>query len=88
MWKVEHRDSRLVHVGGSDRSRLIALIHERHHLMITAHDQLGKILDVWSQTWMFSNTQVPRIFGVQEVAHFFIVYLQSLYCDDGYQTSG
>ena len=75
MWRTQHPNSRLVHVGSRDRPRLIPLVHEGHHLVVTAHDQLGKILDVWSQTWMFSNTQVARIFGVQEVAHFFVVYL-------------
>lgn len=73
--RVQFHNPRFVHVGSSDCPGLIPLVHERHHLMITAHNQLGKILDVRSQTWVFSNTQVARILGVEEVAHFFVVYL-------------
>ena len=70
-----HHDSRLVHIGSRDRACLVSLVHEGHHLMITAHNQLGEILYVWSQTWMFPNPQIPRIFWVQKVTHFLVIDL-------------
>lgn len=50
-----NQDVRFVHVGSGHSTRLVTFVHERHHLVIAVHDQLGQVLDIWAKTWMFTN---------------------------------
>ena len=70
------RGSRLVHVRGGHRARFVSLVHECHHLLVTAYDELGEVFDVGTQTGVFADAEVARVLGVQKVAHLFVVYLQ------------
>lgn len=44
------RCARFVHVGRRDSSCFIPFIHEVHHVIIAADNELGEILDIRAQT--------------------------------------
>lgn len=44
------RCSRFVHVGRCDSSCFIPFVHEVHHVVVAADDELGEILDIGAQT--------------------------------------
>ena len=69
---------RLVHIGSRNSPSFVTLIHKRHHLIVAIHDKLRQILDIGAQTWMFSNTQVAGILGVEEVSYFLVVDLEGI----------
>jgi hypothetical protein len=74
-WK-ERRHVRFVHVGSSDCSGLVPFVHEVHHLFIPTHNQLGKIFDIRTQAWVFSNPEIACVLRIQEVAYFLVVDLE------------
>ena len=67
---------RLVHLSCSDGTSFVALVHERHHLLVAVHHELGQVLDVWTEARVFSHTEVARVLGVEKIAYFLVVNLQ------------
>ena len=71
--------SRLVHVGGGDRTSLVSLIHKSHHLVVTVDHELRQVLNVGPQARVFTDPEVARVLGVEEVANLLIVDLDVRY---------
>lgn len=67
---------RLIHVCGSNRPRLITLVHKRHHLVVAAHDQLRQILYIWTQARVFAHSKVSCVLRIQEVAYLLVINLR------------
>jgi hypothetical protein len=78
---MANKNVRFVHIRSRDGSRFVSLVHECHHFIITADNQLGQILHVRSHTGMLTNPKIPRIFGIQQVPHFLIVNLRGYKSD-------
>ena len=76
--EIEQAHVRFVHVGSSDCPRLVSLVHERHHLLVAAHDKFAQVLNIWPQTGMFSHAKVSRVLWIEEVADLFVVDLSRL----------
>ena len=73
----------LVHVGSRDGSGLVAFILEVLDIAETGDDELAEIFDVRAQAGMFSDLEIALVFGVEQVAHLFVVDLDvaNLYGD-------
>ena len=62
--------ARLVHVGGGDGARLVALVDEPVNVGVLLDDELGQVLDVGAEQGVLAHLQVALlVLGVEEVAH-------------------
>ena len=68
---MEH--ARLVHVRRSDSTRLVSLIHERHHLIVAVDDEFREVLDVRPETGVLTDPEVAGVLGVQKVPHLLVI---------------
>jgi hypothetical protein len=68
-------DIRFIHISRSNRSRLVSLVHKRHHLLVTIHDKLGQILNVRSQAWVFTDSKIACVLRIQKIPYFLVVNL-------------
>ena len=82
--KARKIDPRLIHICSRDSPSFIPFIHERHHLLVAANHQLAQILHVGTQRGVFSHTQITCVFGIEEVADFFVVDLRECVREKGW----
>lgn len=66
----------LVHVRRRYRTRLVSLVHERHHLLEAVHSKFRQIFDIGTEGGMFTDAEVACVLGVQEIPDFFVVDLE------------
>lgn len=74
---LKTRGLRLVHVGRSDRSRLVTLVHQCHHIVVTAHYKSGQVFYVRAQAvskgvrtvrWVALGRQLPGVLPHLKIA--------------------
>ena len=55
----------LVHVGGGHRPGLVPLLHQIINIVVACHRYFAEILNIWSQQWMFTDSEISFATGIQ-----------------------